>query len=64
MVLPQGDVTDLADSPWETLASLRSGWRHGVGGRWGKQEEARERKPSLYVKFKKLKRKNLGLYDN
>lgn len=32
LVLPQSDVPDFVNSPWEPLSSLRVGWED----RWGK----------------------------
>lgn len=39
LVLPQSNVLDFVDSPWEVLSSLRSGWESGVAGTGGGESE-------------------------
>ena len=62
MILPQRDVLDFVDSPWEALPFLRRGW-------WREQEEGRKwelglvrkirKKMFFLIKFK-FKEKRLG----
>lgn len=53
MVLPQSEVTDFADAPWEALPSGGMSELGGVGGRLKEQEEGREWKLILVCKMRK-----------
>lgn len=50
LVLPQNNVLDFVESPWEALLSLRSGWwvEWGEGG--GKERRGGNGNWDLYVK--------------
>lgn len=39
LVLPQGNVSDFFDSPWELLPVGRSEWDVGLGGVRGRKEK-------------------------